>query len=132
MEKARLVTTLTLVTTLMLGGLLVGSVTACSSSRTSESTGEYIDDSVINNKVRAEIVGDKDLSLFQIDVASYKGVVQLSGFVNSRADIDKAVDRAMAEARPGDFLLLLVDDIEGTTERLKGRSFPTQAELTRH
>jgi osmotically-inducible protein OsmY len=90
MEKARLVTTLTLVTTLMLGGLLVGSVTACSSSRTSESTGEYIDDSVINNKVRAEIVGDKDLSLFQIDVASYKGVVQLSGFVNSQAAKDRA------------------------------------------
>jgi osmotically-inducible protein OsmY len=90
MEKARLVTTLTLVTTLMLGGLLIGSVTACSSSRTSESTGEYIDDSVINNKVRAEIVGDKDLSLFQIDVASYKGVVQLSGFVNSQAAKDRA------------------------------------------
>ncbi len=40
-----------------------------------------------------------------------------------------AVDRAMADARPGDFLLLLVDDIEGTTDRLKGRSFPRQAEL---
>jgi osmotically-inducible protein OsmY len=79
-----------LVTTLMLGGLLIGSVTACSSSRTSESTGEYIDDSVINNKVRAEIVGDKDLSLFQIDVASFKGVVQLSGFVNSQAAKDRA------------------------------------------
>ncbi len=40
-----------------------------------------------------------------------------------------AVDRAMEDAEPGDFLLLLVDDIEGTTERLKGRSFPRQAEL---
>jgi len=90
MNRARLVTTLTLVTTLMLGGLLIGSVTACSSSRTSESTGEYIDDSVINNKVRAEIVGDKDLSLFQIDVASFKGVVQLSGFVNSQAAKNRA------------------------------------------
>jgi osmotically-inducible protein OsmY len=90
MNKARLVTALTLVTTLTLGGLLVGSVTACSSSRTSESTGEYIDDSVINNKVRAEIVGDKDLSLFQIDVASFKGVVQLSGFVNSQAAKNRA------------------------------------------
>jgi osmotically-inducible protein OsmY len=90
MNEARLVTTLTLVTTLMLGGLLVGSVTACSSSRTSESTGEYIDDTVINNKVRAEIVGDKELSLFQIDVASFKGVVQLSGFVNSQAAKNRA------------------------------------------
>lgn len=41
----------------------------------------------------------------------------------------EAVERAMEEAREGDLLLLLVDDIEGTTERLKGRSFPTQAEL---
>ncbi|WP_037370995.1 cyanophycin synthetase [Salipiger mucosus] len=41
----------------------------------------------------------------------------------------EAVERAIDEARQGDFLLLLVDDIEGTTDRLKGRSFPTQAEL---
>jgi len=40
-----------------------------------------------------------------------------------------AVDRAIGEAKPGDFLLLLVDDIEGTTKRLKGRSFPVQADL---
>ena len=40
-----------------------------------------------------------------------------------------AVDRAIGEAGPGDFLLLLVDDIEGTTKRLKGRSFPVQADL---
>jgi cyanophycin synthetase len=40
-----------------------------------------------------------------------------------------AVDRAIGEARPGDFLLLLVDDITGTTERLKGRSFPVQADI---
>jgi osmotically-inducible protein OsmY len=90
MNKARRFATLTLVTALSLGGLLAGSITACSSSRTSESTGEYIDDSVISNKVRAEIVGDKDLSFFQIDVASYKGVVQLSGFVNSQAAKDRA------------------------------------------
>ncbi|PWE33897.1 cyanophycin synthetase [Maritimibacter sp. 55A14] len=41
----------------------------------------------------------------------------------------EAVAKAIGDAKPGDFLLLLVDDIEGTTERLKGRSFPTQAEL---
>jgi osmotically-inducible protein OsmY len=79
MNKARLVLTLTLV------GFLAASGAACSSTKTSESTGEYVDDSVISNKVRAQIVGDKDLSLFQIDVGTYKGVVQLSGFVNSPA-----------------------------------------------
>jgi osmotically-inducible protein OsmY len=90
MNKARRFATLTLVTTLTLGGLLAGSITACTSSRTSESTGEYIDDSVISNKVRGEIVGDKDLSIFQIDVEAYKGVVQLSGFVNSQAAKNRA------------------------------------------
>ena len=40
-----------------------------------------------------------------------------------------AVAKAIGTAKPGDFLLLLVDDIEGTTERLKGRTYPTQAEL---
>ena len=40
-----------------------------------------------------------------------------------------AVAQAIDTAEAGDFLLLLVDDIEGTTERLKGRSFPRQAEL---
>ncbi len=90
MNKARRFATLTLVTALTLGGLLAGSITACTSSRTSESTGEYIDDSVISNKVRGEIVGDKDLSIFQIDVEAYKGVVQLSGFVNSQAAKNRA------------------------------------------
>ena len=44
-------------------------------------------------------------------------------------DEHDAVAKAIDQAEPGDFLLLLVDDIEGTTERLKGRSFPTQAEI---
>jgi cyanophycin synthetase len=44
-------------------------------------------------------------------------------------DEHEAVRRAIADAQPGDFLLLLVDDITGTTERLKGRSFPVQADL---
>jgi osmotically-inducible protein OsmY len=58
---------------------------ACAGSSTSESTGEYVDDSVISNKVRADIVGDKALSLFQIDVETFKGTVQLSGFVDTAA-----------------------------------------------
>ena len=46
-------------------------------------------------------------------------------------DEQDAVAKAIGEAEPGDFLLLLVDDIEGTTERLKGRTYPTKAELAR-
>ena len=56
---------------------------ACTGSRTSESTGEYVDDSVISNKVRGQLLGDKDLNITQIDIETYKGVVQLSGFVDT-------------------------------------------------
>jgi osmotically-inducible protein OsmY len=55
----------------------------CASSRKQESTGEYIDDSVLTTKVKAEIFNDPELKVLQINVESYKGVVQLSGFVNS-------------------------------------------------
>lgn len=72
-----------LVVALVLAGLLAGPMAACTSTPTSQSTGEYIDDSAISNKVRAEFIADKDLNIFQIDVSTYKGVVQLSGFVDS-------------------------------------------------
>lgn len=73
-----------LIIALLLAGLAGGPIAACTSTSTSESTGEYIDDSAISTKVRADIIADKDLNLFQIDVTTYKGVVQLSGFVNSQ------------------------------------------------
>ena len=66
-----------------LAALLAISMAACAATSTSESTGEYIDDSVISNTIRSHVIGDKDLKLTQIDVETYKGVVQLSGFVNS-------------------------------------------------
>lgn len=77
--------TLHLAAALVAVGLLAGPIAACSSSPKSESTGEYIDDAAISGKVRATLLGDKDLNVFQIDVTTYKGVVQLSGFVDSPA-----------------------------------------------
>jgi hyperosmotically inducible protein len=68
---------------LCLVGLLAGPMIACSGDDKRESTGEYIDDSVISNKVRAKLIDDKDLNVFQIDVTTYRGIVQLSGFVSS-------------------------------------------------
>lgn len=62
----------------------------CASTPTHESTGEYIDDSVITTKVKTAILGDNELKVFQISVKSYKGVVQLSGFVDSAESIKKA------------------------------------------
>lgn len=68
---------------LVLAGLLAGPMAGCTSTPTRESTGEYIDDAAISSKVRAQLIGDKDLNVFKIDVTTFKGIVQLSGFVNS-------------------------------------------------
>ena len=62
----------------------------CSSSRTHESTGEYVDDSTITAKVKAAILEDPALKSLQISVKTYKGVVQLSGFVDSQDMVDRA------------------------------------------
>ena len=66
----------------------------CSSTPTREGTGEYVDDSVITTKVKAAIFNEPTLKSAEINVETFKGVVQLSGFVNSRSDIDKAVEVA--------------------------------------
>lgn len=63
---------------------------ACASTRTHESTGEYIDDSVITTKVKTLLARDDFFKSFQIGVETYKGIVQLSGFVNSQQAVDKA------------------------------------------
>ncbi|QEY14489.1 MULTISPECIES: BON domain-containing protein [unclassified Cellvibrio] len=66
----------------------------CSSTSTRSSTGEYIDDSVITTKVKAAILEDKELKVTEINVETFKGVVQLSGFVTSQSDINRAVSVA--------------------------------------
>ena len=63
---------------------------SCASTRTHESTGGYVDDSVITTKVKALLAEDDFLKSFQISVETFKGTVQLSGFVNSQRAVDKA------------------------------------------
>lgn len=72
--------------------LLVG----CASTEDQAGTGEYIDDTVITAKVKAAIFNDPDLRSMEINVETFKGVIQMSGFVNSRADINQAVRLARA------------------------------------
>ncbi len=74
--------------------MLLGSFLGCASTARQEGTGEYFDDSVITTKVKAAIFNDASLKSSEINVETFKGVVQLSGFVNSQADIDRAVDVA--------------------------------------
>jgi osmotically-inducible protein OsmY len=70
--------------------LLVG----CASSNTRESTGEYIDDTAITTRVKTAIYNEPMLKVGQINVESYKGVVQISGFVDSKAASVKATQVA--------------------------------------
>ena len=72
--------------------ILVASLLGCASTATQEGTGEYLDSTVITTKVKAVIFNEPTLKSFEINVETFKGVVQLSGFVNSQADIDKAVE----------------------------------------
>ena len=76
--------------------MLIATFAACSATRTHESTGEYVDDSVITTKVKSLLAADDFLKSFQIGVESYKGVVQLSGFVNNQKAVEKAAEIARA------------------------------------
>ncbi|MBA4212902.1 MAG: transporter [Polaromonas sp.] len=63
----------------------------CGSTSTQSSTGQYLDDTAITTKVKAAIFNDASLKSAEINVETFKGAVQLSGFVNSQADIQRAV-----------------------------------------
>ncbi|MEK6212413.1 MAG: BON domain-containing protein [Pseudomonadota bacterium] len=71
--------------------VLLASMLGCAGTSKQESTGEYVDDSVITTKVKAAIFNEPSLKSAEINVETFKGTVQLSGFVSSRADINKAV-----------------------------------------
>ena len=68
--------------------------TATASAPKKENTQDYVDDSVITAKVKAAVFEDPSLKSAEINVETYKGIVQLSGFVRSRADISRAVQVA--------------------------------------
>lgn len=62
----------------------------CAGSRTQTSTGEYIDDSAISTKAKTALLADEEVSGLQVEVETFKGVVQLSGFVDTPAQAQKA------------------------------------------
>jgi osmotically-inducible protein OsmY len=69
---------------------LIAVFVGCASTPTRESSGEYVDDSTITTKVKAAIFNDPSLKVFQINVETFKGEVQLSGFVDSAQAVKKA------------------------------------------
>lgn len=68
------------------------SVVGCASTPKQEGTGEYIDDTMITTKVKTAILNEPTLKVAEINVETFKGVVQLSGFVSSPAAATKAVE----------------------------------------
>jgi osmotically-inducible protein OsmY len=90
--------------------LLVGiaGLTACASTSRSESTGEYIDDTIITTRVKTAVFDDPSLKSAEVNVETFKGQVQLSGFVNSQNDIDRAIVLARS-----------VSGVTGVTNRMQ-------------
>ena len=76
--------------------IVLASLLGCASTSKQEGTGEYVDDTVITSKVKAAIFNDPSLKSAEINVETFKGVVQLSGFVSSQAAINKAVELTRA------------------------------------
>ena len=74
--------------------VLLTTVVGCASTAKQEGTGEYFDDSFITTKVKAAILNEPGLKVSEINVETFKGIVQLSGFVSSQADATKAVNVA--------------------------------------
>ena len=72
--------------------MVIAVIAAWTSIRTHQSAGEYVDDSVITTKVKSLLAADDFLKSFEIGVESFKGTVQLSGFVNSQQAVNKAVE----------------------------------------
>jgi hyperosmotically inducible protein len=75
-------------------GVLAVFLSGCSMFSGRESPGEYVDDATITSKVKGEILEDPALKVLQVNVETMQGVVQLSGFVDSRRSETKAVEIA--------------------------------------
>jgi osmotically-inducible protein OsmY len=78
------------------GVILLATAVGCASTSKQEGTGEYVDDTVITTKVKAAILNDPGLKSAEINVETFKGTVQLSGFVSNQAAANQAVVVARA------------------------------------
>ncbi len=71
---------------------MLTAIVGCAGTAKQEGTGEYVDDTIITTKVKAAILDEPSLKVAEINVETFKGVVQLSGFVSSQANMIKAVE----------------------------------------
>jgi osmotically-inducible protein OsmY len=92
LNRSRLLPLCALSAALALGGIYGG----CAGSPTKDSTGQYVDDTTITTKVKSALLGDGAVKSFEIKVETFKGVVQLSGFVDTEDQRAAATKDAMA------------------------------------
>jgi hyperosmotically inducible periplasmic protein len=85
--------------TALCAGSLLSFTAGCAGTSTGQSTGEYVDDAAITAKVKAAFVRDDTVKALEVNVDTFKGVVQLSGFVDSVVQKDQA--GRLAAAVPG-------------------------------
>ena len=78
----------------LLAAVALTALAGCAETQKRESTGQYIDDTALTTSVKAAIFNEPMLKSMEINVETFKGRVQLSGFVSSRAQIDRAVQVA--------------------------------------
>jgi osmotically-inducible protein OsmY len=74
--------------------VLIAAIAGCAGGPKKKSTGEYFDDAAITTRVKTAFIGDPTLKAMQIDVDTYKGIVQLNGFVDRAENIQKAAELA--------------------------------------
>jgi osmotically-inducible protein OsmY len=93
-QKGKSMTNITRRLASLAGILFVATALGCASTAQQEGTGEYVDDTVITGKVKAAIFNEPTLKSAEINVETFKGVVQLSGFVSSAANESTAMEVA--------------------------------------
>jgi osmotically-inducible protein OsmY len=79
-----------LLTSIFTAVTLATAATGCSVLRDQQSTGSYVDDSVVTTRVKTKFAEDSTVSAMALNVETMKGVVQLSGFAKSPAEKQKA------------------------------------------
>lgn len=84
---------------LIAAALAAASLFACSPTPSRQSAGEYIDDATVTTRVKTALVQDPKVRAMQVNVETYRGVVQLSGFVDNEGDARRAVE--LARSVPG-------------------------------
>jgi osmotically-inducible protein OsmY len=90
LNRSKLIPVFALTALLLAGG--------CAGSPTKDSTGQYVDDATITTKVKSALLGDGAVKSFEISVQTFKGVVQLSGFVDTEDQRAAATKDAMSVA----------------------------------